>query len=150
MKLKDSNLDILDQLNAEIDQILSNLAFLKEDIVFLRRVLDCYFSSMVRIENLEQLRGYVYRLKHIESYHKNLVQQLKQHLSRIVLASKQESTVLQYALFQVHSDLSSRIKQFNSEYLFLRPEILKLAMNHTDEEQDPNSSLFSGHLLSPN
>ena len=146
----DANKNILDQINSEKDQILLEIAFFKGDIAFLKHVIDRYFVSMTCIENLERLKACVSQFQRLENCHTSLLQHLKQHLSRIVLASKQKSAVSVNALFKIHLMLFSELRLFTSEYLLLRTEILRITNDHIVEDQELQRSMFSGHLLSPN
>lgn len=145
-----SNLKKLDQIQSETDQFLEDLTFFESDIIFLRLAVDRYFRRISQIENLEQLRRCLGRFQEMGVCHKNLLQQLKLHLSRIATVSKQESTVLECALLMAHLNFCSQMKQFISQYRFLRNEILSIADAHPDKDHELNSSYISGHLFSPN
>jgi len=150
MKLLDSHTELIDQLNSDTEQFFNEIAFFKGDIVFLRKVIDNYFRSITHIENIERLKGCVDQFRDMEIQLNCLLLQLNQHRSRIGYASKQESTVMNWALLKVHSNFNSKIKNFISDYLYVRTEIFSIVVDPLKEIQDLNSNMFSGHLLSPN
>ncbi|MCW5515769.1 hypothetical protein [Muriicola sp. Z0-33] len=150
MKLLDSNEELIDQLYEDTDQFFNEIAFFKGDITFLRQVIDNYFRNLTRIEKINHLQVCIGQFKDMEIIHSSLLQQLMVHLSRIEYASKQESTVMVRALLAAHLNFSIKIKQFISDYLLLRAKILSIAEPPLNEGEDLNSSMFSGHLLSPN
>ncbi len=150
MKFLDANEELIDQLYEDSDQFFNEIAFFKGDITFLRNIIDNYFRNLSRIKNIRHLRDCVGRFEEIEAFHNSILHELTQHHSRIMYAARQESTVVTRVLLNTHLNFSSKIKQFISSYLFLRAEILSLMDDPLNKNQDLDSKMFSGHLLSPN
>ncbi len=106
----------------EADNWVSHLAFYKDELQFLQKLLDRYFEDMVQHQNLDEIREEVMRFQDLKYTCNKLLANTREHRYQLALAIDQKDIEHSMAQ-QTHLGLQEKLQGFTLDITATKKEI---------------------------
>lgn len=133
--IKEANLEELYVLTSHWKR---DLEFYKNDLLFLKRLIDKYFIWITQEKNLEAVQNRAKSIRELLAMCKDLLQQVKLHLSAIGKLLENKNSTDTKAFRLEHQGLEDNIAAFMKSFRKTKKEVFKITEMVIDSEELSN------------
>lgn len=120
----------------------SDMDFYRDELRFLRNLVDKYFIWLIRDENIAQVQNMTSKLAEASQQHEQLNEKLKEHLKLLEGLISKSSTINKGEFREKHIELEDHITDFFKTFRSLKKEVFAITEHVVSEEK-------LKHLLAP-
>lgn len=120
----------------------SDMEFYRDELRFLRGLVDKYFIWLIRDENIAQVQDMTGKLSEAGQNHEQLHERLKEHLKLLEGLISKSSNIDKVDFRKKHIELEDRITDFFKAFRSLKKEVFAMTEHVVSEEK-------LKHLLTP-
>jgi hypothetical protein len=108
-------------------QWISELSLYKDEMQFLKRLIDRYYLEVVKIENLDEIREEVMQLQDLEHAGKVLLKEVRQYRDRLTRFMDRPKDAEVPELDSAHKTLQKKMATFKLRFNSVKQEIFSIA-----------------------
>jgi hypothetical protein len=106
---------------------ISELSLYKDEMQFLKRLIDRYYVEVVKLENLDEIREEVMQLQELGHANKSLLKEVSQYRDRITRFKDRPKDSVLSELESTHKDLQKKMATFKLRFHSVKQEIFGIA-----------------------
>lgn len=106
---------------------ISALSLYKDEMQFLRRLIDRYYLEVVKIENLDEIREEVMQLQDLGHANETLLKEMVQHRDRLAGFIERPNLALVSDMARTHKSLQKKMATFKLRFNSAKQEIFGIA-----------------------
>ncbi len=106
---------------------ISELSLYKDEMQFLKRLIDRYYLEVVKLENLDEIREEVMQLQDLGHANKSLLKEVSQYRDRLTLFIDRPKDSVSPELESTHRLLQKKMATFKLRFHSVKQEIFGIA-----------------------
>jgi hypothetical protein len=106
---------------------ISELSLYKDEMQFLKRLIDRYYLEVVKLENLDEIREEVMQLQDLGHANKSLLKEVRQYRDRLTRFMDRPKDSVLPELQTTHKNLQKKMAAFKLRFHSVKQEVFGIA-----------------------